>query len=161
MLRRLQIRTVLKLGLATIFCCGLIIISFDILRTVESVYGGGAVALSSLWTNLESAIAVIVSCIPTYSAIFTSNKGFKARRTVAFASKNPFAKSTTVKGLGKSNHSRLAQEGDDTIVARSSNTSDQSQSSYEAMPSLEMDDLLKHQQSHVKLISENRSLEEC
>lgn len=70
MLKGLQMRTSAKVGLAGVFCCAFITIVFDILRAVETDMKGGVKGSTALWTNLESAVAVIVSCLPTLSALF-------------------------------------------------------------------------------------------
>ena len=71
MLKGLQMRTSAKVGLVGVFCCAFITIAFDILRAVETDMKGGVKGSTALWTNLESAIAVIVSCLPTLSALFS------------------------------------------------------------------------------------------
>ena len=69
MLRRLQMSRKAKLGLAGIFCCGVVTIAFDIIRTVETLTDGDRLGSTALWTNLESAIAVLVSCLPSLKAL--------------------------------------------------------------------------------------------
>ena len=69
MLKGLQMRTPVKLGLAGVFCFAIITIAFDILRTVETNTNGGVEGSTALWTNLESAVAVIVSCLPSLIAL--------------------------------------------------------------------------------------------
>ena len=71
MLKGLQMRTSAKFGLAGVFCCAFITIVSDILRAVETDMKGGVKGSTALWTNLESAVAVIVSCLPTLSALFS------------------------------------------------------------------------------------------
>lgn len=76
MLKRLQMRTLVKVGLAVVFCFALIIITFDILRAVETETNGGTEGSIALWTNLELAVAVIVSCFPSLTALFNpKNEG--------------------------------------------------------------------------------------
>lgn len=70
MLKNLQMRTTAKLGLAGVFCCAFITIAFDILRTVETLTEDEVAGSTALWTNLESAIAVIISCLPSFAALF-------------------------------------------------------------------------------------------
>ena len=70
MLKGLQMRTPVKLGLAGVFCFAIITIAFDILRAVETITKEGIEGSTALWTNLESAIAVIVSCLPSLVALF-------------------------------------------------------------------------------------------
>lgn len=72
MLKSLQMRTAAKVGLAGVFCCASITIIFDILRAVETDTKGGVKGSTALWTNLESAVAVIVSCLPSFTALFSS-----------------------------------------------------------------------------------------
>ena len=74
MLKGLQMRTPVKLGLAGVFCFAIITIAFDILRAVETNTKGGIEGSTALWTNLESAIAVIVSCLPSLVALFNPKK---------------------------------------------------------------------------------------
>lgn len=71
MLRGLQMRTSAKVGLAGVFGCAFITIAFDILRAFETDLKGGVKGSTALWTNLESAVAVIVCCLPTLSALFS------------------------------------------------------------------------------------------
>ena len=71
MLKSLQMRTSAKVGLAGVFCCAFITIGFDILRAVETEKKGDIKGSTALWTNLESAVAVIVSCLPSLAALFS------------------------------------------------------------------------------------------
>ena len=71
MLKGLQMRTPVKIGLAGVFGCAFITVIFDILRAVETVTMGGVAGSTALWTNLESAVAVIVSCLPSLTALFS------------------------------------------------------------------------------------------
>lgn len=71
MLKDLQMRTPAKFCLAGVFCCAFITVVFDILRAVETDTKGGVKGSTALWTNLESAIAVIVSCLPSFTALFS------------------------------------------------------------------------------------------
>ena len=85
MLKRLQMRTTLKIGLAGIFCFAFITIGFDILRAVETDTKGGVKGSTALWTNLESAVAVIVSCLPSFTALFSpKNKRNNGRKHVPY-----------------------------------------------------------------------------
>ena len=74
MLKDLQMRTPVKLGLAGVFCFAVITIAFDLLRAVETNTKGGIEGSTALWTNLESAIAVIVSCLPSLVALLNPKK---------------------------------------------------------------------------------------
>lgn len=74
MLKGLQMRTPIKVGLAGVFGCAFITIVFDILRAVKTDTEGGVQGSTALWTNLECAIAVIVSCLPSLVALFSPKK---------------------------------------------------------------------------------------
>lgn len=74
MLKDLQMRTPAKFGLACVFSCAFITVAFDILRAVETDRKGGIKGSTALWTNLESAVAVIVSCLPSFTALFSAKK---------------------------------------------------------------------------------------
>ena len=80
MLKGLQMRTSAKIGLAGVFCCAFITVAFDILRAVETDVKGGIEGSTALWTNLESAVAVIVSCLPSLPALFNSRNQCKFGR---------------------------------------------------------------------------------
>lgn len=71
MLKGLQMRTPVKVGLAGVFGCAFITIGFDILRAVKTDTEGEVQGSTALWTNLESAVAVIVSCLPSLVALFS------------------------------------------------------------------------------------------
>ena len=76
-LKALKMRMSQKIGLASVFCLAILVVVFDILRTIFSVISarGGAVGASTaLWDILEITIAVIVSCLPIYRTIFTQRK---------------------------------------------------------------------------------------
>jgi hypothetical protein len=72
MLKKMQMSLFHKLGLAAIFLLATIDIVFDILRTYHTI--GGTTSLSVLWDILEPTIAVVVSTMPTYRALYTSVK---------------------------------------------------------------------------------------
>lgn len=129
MLKGLQIRTPLKIGLAGIFCCAFITIGFDILRAVETNTKGGVKGSTALWTNLESAVAVIVSCLPSFTALFsTKNKRNDGKNHVPYKQRS-LAISGTVKLFmsagssvrsGLSGHTSAAEELDKYSVTSSS-----------------------------------------
>ncbi|KAL8787522.1 MAG: hypothetical protein Q9213_002180 [Squamulea squamosa] len=73
MIRGLQISTSRKVGLAGLFLIAIIDVIFDITRTIYTV-DGGAVALDTIWDILEPTIAVIVSSLPTYKALFGTTR---------------------------------------------------------------------------------------
>lgn len=83
-LKGLQMQTRQKLGLASVFCLAILVVIFDILRTVfsaKSARGGAVGASTALWDILEITIAVIVSCLPTYRTILAQKKKRKQRKT--------------------------------------------------------------------------------
>lgn len=97
MLNDLQMRTPVKVGLAGVFCCAFITIGFDILGAVETERETEGRGFMALWTNLESAVAVIASCLPSFTALFSQknkrndgkNRGpFRQRSLVIFDSPN-------------------------------------------------------------------------
>ena len=82
-LKGLQMRISQKLGLASVFCLAILIVVFDILRTIssaESARGGAVGASTALWDILEITIAVMVSCLPTYRTILVLRKQKKQRK---------------------------------------------------------------------------------
>lgn len=85
MLKGLQMRTSAKVGLVGVFCCAFITIVFDILRAVETDTRGGIKGSTALWTNLESAVAVIVSCLPSLTAFFNTKNARNGAK-----SRNPY-----------------------------------------------------------------------
>ena len=83
-LKGLQMQTRQKWGLASVFCLAILVVIFDILRTVfsaKSARGGAVGASTALWDILEITIAVIVSCLPAYRTILTQRKQRKQRKT--------------------------------------------------------------------------------
>ena len=74
MLKPLQISQSAKLSLAAIFGLASFIIVFDILRTAETLSHSHIVGSTALWTNLEAAIAIIVSCLPSFVALLRPRK---------------------------------------------------------------------------------------
>ena len=57
-----------KAGLAGVFCLGLVIVVFDILRTVESL-ASGTFSGVALWSSMKVSIAVIVASLPPYHTL--------------------------------------------------------------------------------------------
>ena len=73
MLRHLQMSRSAKIGLAGIFGVGIITIVFDIVRTVETMTNT-SLGSTALWTNLESTVAIMVSCMPSYRALLGGSR---------------------------------------------------------------------------------------
>ena len=125
MLKGLQMRTPIKVGLAGVFGCAFITIVFDILRAVKTDTEGGVQGSTALWTNLESAIAVIVSCLPSLVALFSPkkkgndfrNRGpYKPRSlVVSNSAKLCMSAESSVKS-GYSGHTSTAGESEKTLL---------------------------------------------
>jgi hypothetical protein len=77
MLHQIRIRRSQKIGLAMLFCIVFVTIALDILRTVQSL-PGGSFSGSILYGILENAFTVIISCVPTYRALFGIERKAKA-----------------------------------------------------------------------------------
>ena len=82
MLKRLQMPTRRKIGLAAIFLVATSDVIIDIIRTIYSI-NGGPVAFNAIWDILEPSIAVIVSALPTYKAVLGSSR--KQKGTLMYA----------------------------------------------------------------------------
>ena len=125
MLKGLQMRTPVKAGLAGVFGCAFITIGFDILRAVKTDMDGGVQGSTALWTNLESAIAVIVSCLPSLVALFSpqnkrndgKNRGPYMQRSlvVSKSAKLCMSAGTSMKS-GYSGHISAAGDTEKTLV---------------------------------------------
>ena len=77
----LQMRVSQKIGVAAIFLLVWVTIAFDILRLVESLKSGAT--LTSLYTSLETEVAVIVCSLPSFRiALRTGDKMKKAKTIV-------------------------------------------------------------------------------
>ena len=60
-----------KAGLATIFCLALLVIIFDIIRTIDSCLGTAVDAEVVLWNICEACVAVLISCLPVYGFLLS------------------------------------------------------------------------------------------
>ena len=128
MLKGLQMRTPVKVGLAGVFCCAFITIVFDILRAVKTDTDGDVQGSTALWTNLESAVAVIVSCLPSFTALFSSknqrndgkNRSPYKQRSLAISdsAKLRVSAGSSVKS-GYSGHASATEESEMSLVAAS------------------------------------------
>ena len=99
MLRSLQLRTTAKIGLAGVFSCAFITIIFDVTRAIETVRNDGTVGSTALWTNLESAVAVIVSCLPSFKALLGPRRSSDPARTVSHYKTRPLTISKSARTL--------------------------------------------------------------
>ena len=70
MLNTLQMRTGQKIGLALLFLLVIIVIVFDVIRTIYDIRGGLVGVKTVLFDVLEPNITVIISALPTYRALF-------------------------------------------------------------------------------------------
>ena len=59
-----------KVGLACLFCVALVTIALDILRMYESIGAGGVFAYSALYCTLETTVATMIACAPTFRGVF-------------------------------------------------------------------------------------------
>ena len=125
MLKNLQMRTSIKVGLAGVFGCAFITIGFDILRAVETETEGGVEGSTALWTNLESAIAVIVSCLPGLVALFRpknkekdreNRSPYRQRSLVVSESAKLSLSAVTSVNSGYSSHTSAAGESERTLA---------------------------------------------
>ena len=102
----LQMRKGQKIGIACVFCLGLVIAIFDILRTVESL-ASGTFSGVALWSCMEVSMAVIVASLPTYRTLI----GFKTRKSTA-----RYSNSDRYKRLDKSNTRKGSTVSDSALT---------------------------------------------
>jgi len=117
MLIKLKLPTSQKLGLGVIFCLGLVDIVFDILRTLNTI-NGGAFAIDTIWDVLETVIAVIVSTLPSYRSLFTTQRRPSTHSCDEYGSENTKPSHNTVM------HSHLYQGTSLTATSERENLSD-------------------------------------
>lgn len=111
MLWGLQMRTEQKVSLTCVFSLGLVIATFDILRTVESL-ASGTFSGVALWSSMEVTMAVIVASLLTYRTLL----GIKTRKgTVRYISWDRYRR------IDK-NNSRKASAGFDSAKSDPSKT---------------------------------------
>ena len=116
MLKNLQMRTQAKFCLAGIFCCAFITVIFDILRAVEIETRAGVKGSTALWTNLESAVAVIVSCLPSFAALFSPKNERNGGRKCSPYRQRPLVITDAAKVCMSAGES-MKSESDDRIFA--------------------------------------------
>ena len=121
MLRTLQIHRRAKLGLAAIFGLASFIIVFDILRTVETLGDSHTVGSTALWTDLEAAIAIIVSCLPSFVALLRPRKAHGMEKNTSRYPSRPLAISVSAKQYA--NASGSVEHGDSGQVHDSDRSS--------------------------------------
>lgn len=102
----LQMRTSQKLAVAAIFLLVWVTIAFDILRLVESLKSGST--LTSLYTSLETEVAVIVCSLPTFRIALTRSDHAKRAKNIVLGS---IGLSSRGKGSSKAEMLRSTAEG--------------------------------------------------
>ena len=102
MLKTLRMHLVQKIGLGTMFCLTLFVVALESLRLAKSLPGNGG-TIDILWDNLEICVAVIVSCLPSYYALFKHGKTTWSQRKSG-ASFQRLALHTSADGSSKSQH---------------------------------------------------------
>ena len=73
MLKSLKRRTNQKLGLALMFSLGIIIVVFEIVRTIKSL-GQSSFSEVAIYDIAENSVAIIVSSISTYRALWNTQQ---------------------------------------------------------------------------------------
>jgi len=73
MLKNLKMQTNQKLGLALVFSLGIIIVIFEIVRTIKSL-GQSTFSEVAIYDIAENSVAVIVSSISTYRALWNTRQ---------------------------------------------------------------------------------------
>jgi len=128
MLLGLQMRKGQKAGLAGVFCLGLVVVVFDILRTVESLVSGTFSGVA-LWSSMKVSMAVIVASLPPYRTLL----GNKTRKdTVRYLSWNrykQFDKSNSQKASTSFDSARSYPNGAFSSVDEKANELQRSSSS--------------------------------
>ena len=74
MLKGMQMPASRKAGLAAIFSIAITDVVFDIVRTSFTVNGETEVSPWTVWDILEATVAVVVSALPSYRALFGNSK---------------------------------------------------------------------------------------
>ena len=122
MLRIIQIHQSAKLGLATIFGLAFFIIVFDIIRTAETLSHTNVYGSTALWTNLEAAIAIIVSCLPSFVTLLRPRKDHGMEKKANRYPSRPLAISDSAKpfvdagGLVKQTYTGHSSRCSDILV---------------------------------------------
>ena len=77
----LKVRLLQKLILVTIFSLALLVIAVEVTRTVIAIRGSTLRDLTALFIVIESAVAVMISCLPFYINLFRRSKQSQAPST--------------------------------------------------------------------------------
>ena len=70
-----------KIAVGCVFSVGMIVVVVDAVRLAVGD-GGGVISQAAIYDALEPAIAVIVSCLPTYRSLLPSTRGSIRNRKV-------------------------------------------------------------------------------
>ena len=105
MLWGLQMRTDQKIGLVCVFSLGLVVASFDILRTVESL-ASGTFSGVALWSSMEVTMAVIVASLPTYRTLLGIRTRKGTVRYISWDRYRPFDKGNSRKASAGSDSAK-------------------------------------------------------
>ena len=68
-----------KIAVGCVFSVGMVVVIMDALRIAVGD-GGGIISQAALYDALEPAIAVLVSCLPTYRTLVSSARGSSKNR---------------------------------------------------------------------------------
>ena len=68
-----------KIAVGCLFSVGMVVVIIDAVRLAVGD-GGGVISQAALYDALEPAIAVTVSCLPTYRLLFPSARGASNNR---------------------------------------------------------------------------------
>ena len=92
MLRKLLVQRCRPIGLTAIFLVAIIIVAIDVARAIN-VLGHRKPSLELLWSIFEPLVAVIISALPSYKALFG---GGRRMQRISYDGKHS---DTTVEGL--------------------------------------------------------------
>ena len=118
MLRQLKVRTKAKLGLSIVFSLAFLDVVFEILRGCEFITTQALTGGCELWMNLESAVAVIVSCLPSLVALSGGIKSGRrpSTRATTNATRSLIISATATKIMNTSTASNNRTESTATAV---------------------------------------------
>lgn len=68
-----------KIAVGCLFSVGMVVVVIDAIRLAVGD-GGGVISQAAIYDALEPAIAVTVSCLPTYRLLLTSTRGSSNNR---------------------------------------------------------------------------------
>lgn len=80
---RLRIGIVQKIGVGIIFSLSFVVIALELVRLVFSLKGTGT-SVNVVWTSTEASVAVIISCLPSFSALINYREKAQSRGTAPY-----------------------------------------------------------------------------